>query len=139
MEVKVILILEEHDLDGYIKEDFKEPKGEEEKYKQKKDIIKFKRVIDKSIKYHLISQVSLKNNPKEVFDALTNMLEGKNINRIMTLRNQLKCSKMQKEETMQSYFSRVPQIKEQLEAIGDMVEEVEVVMTTLNGHNKSLL
>ena len=34
---------------------------------------------------------------------------------------------------MQSYFSRVSQIKEILEAIGDMVEEVEVVMTTLNG------
>ena len=34
---------------------------------------------------------------------------------------------------MRSYFSRVSQIKEQLESIGDMVEEVEVVMTTLNG------
>ena len=34
---------------------------------------------------------------------------------------------------MQSYFSRVSQIKEQLESIGDMVEEAEVVMTTLNG------
>ena len=40
---------------------------------------------------------------------------------------------MQKEETMQLYFSRVSQIKEQLESIGDMVEEYEVVMTTLNG------
>ena len=34
---------------------------------------------------------------------------------------------------MQYYFTRVAQIKDQLEAIGDMVEEVEVVMTTLNG------
>ena len=34
---------------------------------------------------------------------------------------------------MQSYFSRVSQIKEQIESIGDMVEEVEVVMTILNG------
>ena len=34
---------------------------------------------------------------------------------------------------MQSYFTRVAQIKEQLEAIGDMVEEAEIVMTTLNG------
>ena len=51
----------------------------------------------------------------------------------MTLRNQLKGVKIQKAETMQSYFTKVPQIKEQLEAIGDMVEEAEVVMTTLNG------
>ena len=34
---------------------------------------------------------------------------------------------------MQSYFTRVSKIKEQLEAIDDMVKEAEVVMTTLNG------
>ena len=34
---------------------------------------------------------------------------------------------------MQSYFTRVSQIKDHLEAIGDMVEEAEIVMTTLNG------
>ena len=33
---------------------------------------------------------------------------------------------------MQSYFSRVAQIKDQLEAIGDTVEEAEIVMRTLN-------
>ena len=51
----------------------------------------------------------------------------------MTLRNHLKSVKAQKSETMQSYFTRVAQIKDQLEAIGDMVEEAEIVMTTLNG------
>ena len=51
----------------------------------------------------------------------------------MTLRNQLKSVRAQKSETMQSYFTRVAQIKDQLEATSDMVEEVEVVMTTLNG------
>ena len=68
-----------------------------------------------------------------MFDTLTNMFEGKNINRRMTLRNQLKGVKIQKTETIPSYFSRVSEIKEQLEAIGDMVEEEEVVMTILNG------
>ena len=33
----------------------------------------------------------------------------------------------------QSYFSRVSHIKEQLESIGDIIEEFEVVNTTLNG------
>ena len=50
----------------------------------------------------------------------------------MILRNQLKGVKIQKVETMQSYFTRVSQIKEQLEVIGDIVEEAEIVMTTLN-------
>ena len=51
----------------------------------------------------------------------------------MTLRNQLKSVKAQKSKTMKSYFTRIAPIKDQLEAIGDMVEEVEIVMTTLNG------
>ena len=34
---------------------------------------------------------------------------------------------------MQYYFSRVAQIKDQLESFGDTVEEVQIVMTTLNG------
>ena len=69
-----------------------------------------------------------------MFDALTSMFEGKNINKIITLRNQIKGVKIQKSDTIQSYFSRVSQIKEQVESIGDMVEYLEVViMTTLNG------
>jgi hypothetical protein len=36
-------------------------------------------------------------------------------------------------ETIQYYFTRVSQIKEQLESIGDLVEEVEITMTILNG------
>ena len=68
-----------------------------------------------------------------MFDALTSLFEGKNINRRMALWNQLKGVKIQKAETMQSYLSRLSQIKEQLEAIGDMVEEAEVLKTTLNG------
>ena len=51
----------------------------------------------------------------------------------MIVRNKLKSVRAQKSETMQFYFTRVAQIKDQLEAIYDMVEEAEVVMTTLNG------
>ena len=50
----------------------------------------------------------------------------------MTLRNQLKNVKIQNSETIQSYFTRVAQIKEQLEAVEENVEEGEIVMTTLN-------
>ena len=96
-------------------------------------MIKDKIIIHDSIKYNLISQVPSWRTPKEMFDSLSNIFEGRNINRKMTLRNQLKGVKVQKSETRHSYFTRVSQIKEQLEAIGDMIEEAEVVMTTLNG------
>ena len=72
-----------------------------------------------------------------MFDALTKLFEGKNINRKMTLRNQLKNVKIQNAETIQSYFTRVSQIKEQLEAVDEEVENVEIVMTTFNGLPRS--
>ena len=63
-----------------------------------------------------------------MFDALTKLFEGKNINRKMTLRNELKNVNIQNSETIQSYFTRVYQIKEQLEAIDEEVENAEIVM-----------
>ena len=74
-------------------------------------MVKAKRIIADSIKDHFIPQVSSKKIPKEMFNALSSLFEGKNINIRMTLRNQLKGVKIQKEETMQSYFTRVSQIK----------------------------
>ena len=40
---KIMLILEEHDLDGFIKEEVKEPEGEEAKGKHKKGYDQSKR------------------------------------------------------------------------------------------------
>ena len=73
-----------------------------------------KGIIAESIKDNLIPQISLRENPKEMFDALSSLFEGRNINRKMTLRNPLKSVKTKNSETMQSYFSIVAQIKDQL-------------------------
>ena len=72
-------------------------------------------------------------SPYTKIDYLTNLFEGKNINRKMTLRNQLKNVKIQNSETIQSYFMRVAQIKEQLEAVDEEVENAQILMATLNG------
>ena len=91
------------------------------------------RIIFYSMKDRLIPQVSSKETPKKMYDALSIMYEGKNINRKMNLRSQLKSSKMSKGESIQDYFTRVSQFKDQLEAIGDSLDEYELVMTTING------
>ena len=72
-----------------------------------------------------------------MFDALTKLFEGKNINQKMTLRNQLKNVKIHNAETIQSYFTRVSQIKEQLQVVEEDIGNGEVVMTTLNGLPRS--
>src|SRR5712691_4864614 len=92
-----------------------------------------KRIIADSINDHLIPQVSSLKTPKAMFDALTKLFEGKNINRKMTLRNQLKNVKIQNAETIQSYFTRVSQIKEQLEAVDEKAFFPDVVIFSSHG------
>ena len=53
------------------------------------------------------------------------------------MRNQLKNVKIQNAENIQSSFTRISQIKEQLEAVDEEVENVNIVMTTLNGLPRS--
>ena len=45
-----------------------------------KNLVKSKKIITDSIKDHLIPQVSSLKTPKEMFDSLTMLFEGKNIN-----------------------------------------------------------
>ena len=67
--------------------------------------------------------------PQQMYDALGRMYEGRNINKNMNLRAQLKSTKMSHGESIQDYFTRVSQFKEQLESIGDTLDEDELVMT----------
>jgi hypothetical protein len=110
-----------------------EPDDAADKAKHQKDTIRAKRIIADSIKDHLIPYVSSKKTLKEMFDALNRLYEGKNINRKVNLRTQPKNTRMQRGESIQEYFSRISQFKEQLEAIGDTIDEDELIMTALNG------
>ena len=94
-------------MDSYIHEEVLVPEGDEAKALHKKKLVMAKRIIDDSIKDHLIPQVSSLKTPEAMFDVLTKLFEGKNINHKMTLRNQLKNVKIQNAKTIQSYFTRV--------------------------------
>ena len=96
-------------------------------------MVKAKKIIVDSITDHLIPKVSSLKTPKDIFDSLTNLFEGKNINQNMILRKKLKNVKIQNEEAIQSYFMRVYQIKEQLIAVEEEVENAKVVIAILNG------
>ena len=90
-------------------------------------------IIVDSIKDHFIPQVPYKETQKQMNDALFRMYEGRNINIKMNLRAQLKSTEITKGESMQDYFIRVSQFKEQLYDIGYSLDEDELVMTYLNG------
>ena len=71
----------------YINGEVPELEGYESKATHKNNLVKSKRIIGDSVMDHLIPHMSLFKTSKEVFDALKNMFEGKNINQKMTLRN----------------------------------------------------
>ena len=61
---KIGLILQENDLDKYIKDEVAELEEAENKEKHKKDMIMAERIIADSIKDYLIPQVSSRNTMK---------------------------------------------------------------------------
>jgi hypothetical protein len=130
---RICLILEENDLTRFVKEEVSELVNATEKERHQNDTIRDKRIIADSIKDHLIPHVSSKKTLREMLDTLNKLYEGKNINRKMNLRTQLKNTTMQKGESIQVHFSRISQFKEQLEAIGDTIDEDELLMMALNG------
>ena len=80
-------VLEENELESYINEEVPVREGDEAETLHKKKLAMEKRIIADSIKDHLIPQVSSLKTPKSMFDALTKLFVGKNINRKMALRN----------------------------------------------------
>ena len=55
-----------------------------------KNLVKAKKIIIDLVTDQLVPQVSSLKTPKEMFDNLTKLIEGKNIHQKMTLRNKLK-------------------------------------------------
>ena len=93
---RIGLILIENGLDKYIKHEIAEPTEFEAKEKHEQDLVKEMRIIVDSIKDHLIPQMSSKKTPKQMYNSLSGMYEGRNINIKMNLRAQLKGAKMRK-------------------------------------------
>ena len=81
---RISLVLEENELDTYINEEVPVLERDEAKALHKKNLVKAKRIIAYSIKDHLIPHVSSLKTPKEMFDSLTKLFEGKNINNLMS-------------------------------------------------------
>ena len=67
----------------------------------KKNLVKAKKIIADSIKDNLIPQFSSLKTPKDIFDSLTKLFEGKNINH-----NMYRNSAILEEIDLYKYFSK---------------------------------
>jgi putative lipoic acid-binding regulatory protein len=144
---RIDLILSKNKVLDIMKGKIVEPQVEEGKEKEPQKIVvmeKFKdndinamSIIVDSVKDHLIPYISHLDSSKKKYDALTNLLSVINIGQVMSLKNELRDMKMNDDDIITSYVVRISQLRDQLQAIEEIISEKELVNIVLNGLPKT--
>ena len=95
--------------------------------------VKAKKIIVDSIQNHSVAYISDLETSKEMYDKLVGMFKVNNANKIIFRKNKLKDIKRDKGESIQSYFMRITQIKNDLLSIGEVIVDKELTLITLGG------
>jgi hypothetical protein len=98
--------------------------------------VKAKRTILDAVKDHIIPHVTGKDFAYEMWDSLCKLYQSPNQNRKMVLQEKLRSIRMIKAESVTSYLSRFTQTRDELAAVGEIVDPTVLVRTTLNGFSK---
>jgi putative lipoic acid-binding regulatory protein len=146
-KTRIDLILAKNKVLDIVKGKIMEPQFEAGKEKEPQNVAameKFKdndinamSIIVDSVKDHLIPYISNLDSSKKMYDALTNLFAVRNIGQVMSLKNELRDTKMTKDDTVASYFVRISQLRDQLQAIEEVIPEKEIVNIALNGLSRS--
>jgi hypothetical protein len=131
-KTRIDLILAKNKVLDIVKGKIVEPQFEEGKEKEPQNVAimeKFKdsdtnamSIIVDSIKDHLIPYIS----HLEMYDALTNLFSVRNIGQVMSLKNELCDMKMNDDDSITSYLVRISQLRDQLQAIEEIISEKEL-------------
>jgi hypothetical protein len=146
-KTRIDLILAKNKVLDIVKGKIMKPEFKEEEEKESQNVAtmeKFKGVdinamsiIVDSIKDHLIPYISHLDSSKKMCDALTNLFSVRNIGQVMSLKNELCDMKMNDDDSITSYFVRISQLRDQLQAIEEITSEKELVNIVLNGLPKT--
>eukprot|EP00253_Pinus_taeda_P026491 PITA_26491 len=101
--------------------------------KWKTSEVKTKKIIWRSIDKCLVAYISDLNTSKEIYDRLVSSFKVNDANQVLFLRNKLKEIKKGKYESMQAYFLRITEIRNDLLSIGETITDREMALTTLGG------
>jgi hypothetical protein len=72
-----------------------------------------------------------------MYDAFVDLYQSGNANRKLIWRHQLRSVEVSKSDTVASYLMRITRIRDQLVAIGEAVDDTELVNMALNGFPES--
>ena len=125
--IRIDLILAKNKVLEIVKGKIVKPEFEEAKETEFQNVAAMKKfkdsdinamsIIVESIKYHLIPYISHLDSSKKMYNALTNLFSVKNIGQVMSLKNELCDMKMNDDNNITSYFVRISQLRDQLQAI----------------------
>jgi hypothetical protein len=146
-KTRIDLILAKNKVLDIVKEKNVEPQFEEGKEKEPQNVAimeKFKdndinsmSIIVDSVKDHLIPYISHLDSSKKMYDALTNLFLVRNIGQVMSLKNELHDMKMNDDESIPSHFVIISQLRDQIQAIEEIISEKEPVNIVLKGIPKT--
>ena len=74
---------------------------------------------------------------KECFDTLANLYEKKAPSQKRVLKKRLRTLKLNKDEGVGSFFTKIAQVRDQLIAIGITVDDDDLVQTVFDGFSSS--
>ena len=91
------------------------------------------KILIDSIQNHLVAYIYDLGTYKEMYDNLIGMFKVNDENQILFLKNNLKDIKMDRGESIQSYFMRITKIKNYLLSFLGVFFDSEVTLITLGG------
>ncbi len=109
------------------------PKGNDESNKWEKDNARAMKLIVDGVKDHLLPIIFELDTAHEMLKTLEEMFEINNTMRILNLKDKLSNIKMNKEETIASYFMRITELRNQLSKKSHIYDEKELTMIALRG------
>eukprot|EP00253_Pinus_taeda_P005772 PITA_05772 len=128
------LTLEEQEVLDHVRGKIVEPPSNASataRNKWTKGEVKTRKIIQDSIDKRLVAYISDLNTSKEVYDRLVSLFKVNDANQVLFLRNKLKEIKKGKDESMQAYFLRITEIKNDLLSIREVIPDREMTLTTL--------
>jgi hypothetical protein len=97
---------------------------------------KAKRTICDSVRDHIIPHLTGKAWAYEMWASLCKLYQSSNENRKMVLHDRLRGIRMLEDESVTSFLGRYTQIRDELGAVGEVVEPNSMVRTALNNFTK---
>ena len=121
----VLVALKEYDVKDFAVKEVSMLEEEDQASWRRHDV-KARKILMDSVKSHLIFHISKATTAKDMFDTLKTLFESDSTSRLIALRTQLHTIKMKKSESVDSYFTRVAEIRDQLGNAGEEIPEKEL-------------